>query len=288
MALGHGERARVAAFGDWSLPLKAASLRAMAAFAARLLFCVGFLSGLFGVEVAHAQVNVEPFRARLKEKERLLALRGALTGRTGNTEGLTFGAGGLVGLSGETRLWYLSGSADYERANHATTVAKAFVHSRFNQLLFRPIWGELFAQFEADRFRRVSRRALLGIGPRFELVDESSWSLVYGASYMLELTRRGDAVSAEERSATRHRFNNYVSLTYRPHERITLSETAYYQPRFDAFGDYWLMSAFVGRFEVIDQLATVFDFVVRRESEAPPGVKTTDVEFVNSIALTFD
>jgi hypothetical protein len=261
----------------------------MAAFAARLLSssCVGFF-GLLCVEIAHAQVNVEPFRARLKEKERLLALRGALSGRTGNTEGLTFGAGGLAGLSGATKLWYLSGSADYERANHTTTVAKAFGHTRFNQLLFRPIWGELFAQFEADRFRRVSRRALLGVGPRFELVETSRWSFVYGASYMLELTRRSDSVDAGERSATHHRFNNYLSLSYRPHERITLSETTYYQPRFDAFGDFWFLSAFVGRFEVTDRLATVFDFVVRRESEAPPGVKTTDVEFVNSIALTFD
>lgn len=263
----------------------------MAAFALRfwtLWSCAGLLCSVLCAEIAHAQVNVEPFRARLKDKERLLALRGALTGRTGNTEGLTFGAGGLVGFSSACDLVYLSGSADYERANRATTVSKAFGHTRYNHLLIEPIWGELFSQLEADRFRRVSLRGLLGTGPRFQIVDVTSWSLVYGASYMLELTRRGDNVSANERSAVHHRFNNYVSFTYRPHARITLSETAYYQPRFDAFGDFWFLSAFVGRFEVTDRLATVFDIVVRRESEAPPGVKTTDAEFVNSIALTFD
>lgn len=250
--------------------------------------CIGLLFSALFVEVAHAQVNVEPFRARLKEKERLLALRGALTGRTGNTEGLTFGAGGLVGVSGSSHLWYLSGSTDYERANRATTVAKAFGHTRYNHLLFEPIWGELFSQLETDRFRRVSLRALLGAGPRFEFLDTSNWSLAYGASYMLELTRRTDGTGGDQQRAVRHRFNNYVSLTYRPHDRITLSETAYYQPRFDAFGDFWFLSAFVGRFEVTGRLATVFDLAVRHESEAPPGVKKTDAEFVNSIALTFD
>lgn len=239
-------------------------------------------------ELAQAQVNVEPIRARLKEKGRTLSLRGVLTGRAGNTEGLTFGAGGLVGLSGTRDLWYLSGSADYERANRATTIAKAFAHTRYNHLLFEPIWGELFAQLETDRFRRVSLRALLGSGARFEFGTAEKWSLVYGGSYLLELTRRSDNVSVDERRAVYHRFNNYVSFTFHAHERITLSESAYYQPRFDDFGDFWFLSAFVGRFEVTDRLATVFDFVVRRESEAPPGVKTTDAELVSSIALTFD
>jgi hypothetical protein len=263
----------------------------MASLAVRFLTlwsCAGFLCSALFVEPAHAQVNVEPFRARLKDRERLLAIRGVLTGRTGNTEGLTFGTGGLVGLSRTRSLWYLSGSADYERSNHATTVAKAFGHTRYNHLLLEPIWGELFSQLEADRFRRVSLRALLGTGPRIELVEATSLSLAYGASYMLELTRRSDNVAVDERRAVHHRFNNYLSFTYRPHERITLSETAYYQPRFDAFGDFWFLSAFAGRFEVTERLATVFDFVVRHESEAPPGVKPTDAEFVNSISLTFD
>jgi len=250
--------------------------------------CVGLLLCVLCVEVAHAQVNVEPIRARLKDKGRTLSIRGVLAGRAGNTEGFTFGAGSLVGLSGARDLWYLSGSADYERANRVTTVAKAFAHTRHNHLLFAPIWSELFFQLETDRFRRVSLRALLGAGPRFELVGTEKLSLVYGASYLFEMTRRSDSMGAAERGATHHRFNNYVSLTYHPHERITLSETAYYQPRFDDFGDFWLLSAFASRFEVTDRLATVFDLIVRRESNAAPGVKTTDAEFVNSIALTFN
>jgi hypothetical protein len=130
-------------------------------------------------------------------------------------------------------------------------------------------------------------RALAGTGPRFILWDAEVGSVAYGASYMLESTKRDDSVDVAFRSRLDHRFNNYSSLNLVPHPSITLSETVYYQPRFDDFGDYWLLSVFSAQFRVTELLSTNLDFTVRHESIVPPNVDETDTELLSSLALTF-
>lgn len=233
-----------------------------------------------------AQVNVEPVRERLKEAGRTLELRANLTGKTGNTEQLALGAGGLLGISDAYSLFYLTASADYSRIDHATNVAKAFGHARYNRELLRWLWWEVFGQTETDRFRRVVVRQLLGTGPRFIALETRELALFYGASYMLELTERSNPVASERDRRIAHRFNNYATINVTPHPQISLSETLYYQPRFDRWTDYWLLSVFAARFTVTQTLSTQIDFTAHRESEVPSGVKRLDTSLISSITLT--
>ncbi len=234
-----------------------------------------------------AQVNVEPVRNRLNGTGRTLDVKANLTGKTGNTEQLAFGAAALLGLRDERNLFYISSTADYSRLNHETNVASAFAHARYNRKFLEWLWGELFAQMESDRFRRVALRTLLGAGPRFILTETPELAVYYGASYMLEVTERTTAVTADRREQIAHRFNNYATLNVHPHPRIGLSETVYYQPRFDRWSDYWLLSVFSARFEVTQTLSTQIDFTAHRESSVPPGVKRTDTTVVSSLAFTW-
>jgi hypothetical protein len=233
-----------------------------------------------------AQVNVEPVRDRLNETGRTLELRANLTGKTGNTEQLAFGAGGLLGIRSARNLFYVTASADYSRIDHAANVAKAFGHGRYNRELLGWLWWEAFGQTETDRFRRVAVRQLLGTGPRFIAMQTPELALFYGATYMLELTERSNAVASDRRRRIAHRFNNYATLNVRPHPQISLSETLYYQPRFDSWADYWLLSVFAARFEVTQTLSTLIDFTLHRESVVPVGVERTDTSLISSITLT--
>jgi hypothetical protein len=147
--------------------------------------------------------------------------------------------------------------------------------------------GEVFAQWESDRFRRVQSRELFGTGPRFEITRNEGFALVYGASYMLELTERTDRIEASKRSHAYHRFNHYGTLLYRMHRQVTLAETFYYQPRFAQPTDYWLLSVFSATFEVTPLLSSGLHLTIRHESNAPAPIKKTDTEIKSSLSLTF-
>jgi hypothetical protein len=236
---------------------------------------------------AAAQVNVEPLRSQLKERGQAMSLRLSVSGQQGNTNGVQISSGAFYGLSGERNLFYVQVSGDYGHTNNATQISKAFTHARYNRRFYSWLLGEVFAQWESDRFRRVRSRELFGVGPRFEITHTESVDLVYGASYMLEVTSRTDFIEASRRHTTYQRFNNYGTLLYRIHEQITLAETFYYQPRFVDPRDYWLLSVFSATFKVTPLLSSGFNVTVRHESNAPAPVKKTDLELVSSLNLTF-
>jgi hypothetical protein len=236
---------------------------------------------------ATAQVNVEPLRAQLKERGQAFNVRVSVAGQQGNTNGVQLSSGAFYGVSGERNLFYVQVSGDYGHTNRATQVAKAFAHARYNRRIYSWLLGEVFAQWESDRFRRVRSRELFGTGPRFEIAHTDDFDVVYGASYMLEVTRRSDFIEPAKRHSTYQRFNNFGTLLYRVHGQVTLAETFYYQPRFVDPRDYWLLSVSSATFQVTPMLSSAFNVTVRHESNAPAPIKKTDVELVSSLSLTF-
>lgn len=244
-------------------------------------------SALLAPRVAPAQVNVEPLRNQLKDRGQAFNLRLSVAGQQGNTNGVQISSGAFYGLSGERNLFYVQVSGEYGHTNAATQVAKAFAHARYNRRYYSWLLGEVFAQWESDRFRRVRSRELFGTGPRFEIAHTENFDLVYGSSYLLEITRRTDFIEASERQTTYQRLNNYGTLVYRIHDQITLAETFYYQPRIVDPRNYWLLSISSATFQVTPLLSSGFHLTVRHESNAPAPVKPTDLEVVSSINLTF-
>lgn len=234
---------------------------------------------------AKAQVNVEPLRREIATEGAAAHLSGSIATYLGNTEGLTLGGSALIGGRHGHHLGYASGSADYSHLGGATQAAKAFGHIRHNYQLLPFLWSELFAQMEADRFRRIALRELFGAGPRFRLTESSELSTFYGSAYMLEYTRLSESAGFVDRSDIAHRFSNYVALVWTPDQRTTLSETLYVQPRFDEFADYHVLSVLNLEFKITDRLSSRVDATFRYDSRHAPEVKPHDLEIKNSIDL---
>lgn len=244
-----------------------------------------FAAMLLEAAPAHSQVDVEPFRERLSTQGFGGELSGSVTTFGGNSRGIVLGATGLVGFRAARHFAYLSASSDYARLDGEVDLAKAFVHARYNYELYCWLWAELFAQTEADKFRRIRARELVGAGPRLGIVDDERVQLFYGGAYMLEYTRRSNDVEERDRSVVAHRFSNYVALSYTPEPRISLGSTTYYQPRFDAPSDYRLLSVLGAELKVSESVSARIDATVRYESRVPASVEPFDGEVKNS--LTF-
>lgn len=245
------------------------------------------MSLLFAGSTARAQVNVEPLRREVKKQGFGGSVQGSIDGSTGNTEGITAGGAALLGVRSGRHLVFLDATGNYSRVDRTLFVDKDFAHLRYNYELTDWLWAEAFTQIEHDAFRSIQDRELLGAGPRFGLFQGAKVSIYYGTAYMLERTRLNADIAGSSRSTLDHRWSNYVAFSYQVGSRVLFTNTTYYQPRFDAFGDYHVLSATALDFKVTKLLHTAIESSVRYESRVPQGVHTTDVEVKNAIALNF-
>ena len=234
-----------------------------------------------------AQVNVEVLRNDLKQSGFGSKLDASFSTFMGNTQGITLGASALIGFSTGRHLAYLNASGNYSHLSQETQVSNSFVHARYNLRLNPWLLGELFGQLEADRFRRIALRRLLGVGPRFEILDLEHLGICYGMAYMLEHTELSQGTQPVRPSVV-HRFSNYATITaHLDGERVELSKTVYYQPRFDEFGDYRLLSVTGLDFEITGVLSAGIMATLRFEDPTPLDVKRTDFSLKNTLGVEF-
>ena len=242
---------------------------------------------VFDAGDARAQVNTEPLRKRIKAVGYSLIVEGALTGDTGNTEGIQAGGGGGAGLSSDPNLAFVYGHADYSRFNGVTQVAKTFLHARYNYEVREWLWGELFGQLQSDQFQRIKLRSLAGIGPRARLLHADTFDAFLGTAYMLER----DVVdiqpgSGDRRNIVLARWSSYLTAHWDVDTRVTLATTMYVQPQITDFSNCRLLSETLLLFKITKIFSASVSGVIRYDSAPPSGVKTTDTEIKNALTLT--
>jgi len=232
-------------------------------------------------------VNVEPLRQQVAKNGVGVRLRASATTLAGNTRGVIFGSSALAGFHSQRNVAYLILAGDYTRLNGVVSVAKWFGHARHNYELRRWLWWEAYAQLESDRFRRVNLRKLLGTGPRVCIFQSDALELFYGLSYMYEQTALETADRQPTGEGSAHRLSNYVALTLRAHERISLSSVSYFQPRINQPSDSRVLSVTGADFSVTSLLHSRIDVSVRYDSATPSDVRREDVELKSSLEVAF-
>lgn len=234
-------------------------------------------------------VNVEGLRKSLTEPGVHGKLGGSITTYNGNTRGTELGGAALIGYRQERHLAYLNTSANYSNMGGDVRVANAFLHFRYNYVFSELVAGELFAQSESDRFRRLRLRSLVGIGPRLSIVQGETVSLFYGLAYMFEHTTLGDSLADRRvRPDDVHRINNYAALlVVLDPERAQLANTIYLQPRADDLRDMRLLDVLSLEVSITGRISASLQGTLRYESPVPRPLKRADLMVKNMLGLTF-
>jgi putative salt-induced outer membrane protein YdiY len=237
---------------------------------------------------ATAQINVERLRSDLKKTPATATVQGSFTGRTGNSESVSVGAGAMGGAHAGRHGFFGSTQADYARFDKQTAVSKSFVHLRYDYALLDWLHPEAFVQQQQDKFQRLQLRELVGAGLRFIVADEEDLRLAIGTAYMLEYERISVAEGAADRPTTlAHRLSSYASTTWAPDSRVRMTGTLYAQPRLDKLEDCRVLFEAALTTDVTKRLAVTLLMTVRYDSEPPTTVKTTDAEVKNAFVLKF-
>jgi hypothetical protein len=266
----------------WRLATVARSMRCQSALCALLIV----LAALAVDHGAHAQVNLEPMRQRIKRQGASLVVQWTLDGRTGNTQGVT--ADGLVGggLASGRHLAFAFASVDYTRLNKTLGVDKSFAHVRYNYEIAPSVHWEVFAQAQSDLFQRIEFRSLVGTGPRYALYDDPTFRLALGLAYMFER----DVINVEPgapdaRLQFAHRASSYLTAHATLSDGIDAVTTTYAQPKIDDPRDIRILNESGFIFKVAKALSTSISFTAHFDSRPPTGVVPTDAEVKNIIAL---
>lgn len=230
---------------------------------------------------------MEPLRQQVTARKFGVRINASTTTYAGNTQGVIFGGAALMGGRTQRNFGYLDLSGDYTRLSGVVSVAKWFAHLRHNFQINPDLWWEEYAQLESDRFRRVTLRELVGMGPRVRAIHHPLFELFFGSSYMVENSKLDSIDADPEGEGTFERWSNYVAATFNPDERIVLSTVNYIQPRIEQFSDYKVLSVSGVDFKVLKHLHSRVDATARYESRAPSDVRHVDVELKSSLELVF-
>ena len=237
-----------------------------------LLFSIGTI----------AQVNTEKKRLGLQESgfSGTIKLTYALT--LGNSELVEFGlAPGIIWRTGRHQLFILNDISSVT-SDETTIISKGFSHLRYNLNLTQRYIYELFTQAQYDESQDLEQRYLAGSGLRIICLDSDQALIAWGLAGMFEY----EELSSHEITRL-FRGSSYISLVARFNDRLSLTNTVYYQPDMGGFSDYRILNE--GEFSISISQSISFSSILkyRFDSEPPDGIKSYDLSLKNGFVYSF-
>lgn len=177
------------------------------------------------------------------------------------------------------------------RAEHKTSrgqriISRFFEHLRYRYELGDRLLLETFGQHEFDAVKRLQLRALVGAGPKVDLVEGDDYGLGLGLAYMLEYERikNDDEPDAGDRDLA-HRASSYLTGRYELAPHLQLIETFYVQPRLTALADTRLLSDTQLVVQATAHVSLTTSFSIAYDTEPPAAIDRLDTALVSSITI---
>ena len=247
------------------------------------------LSMLDGVSAQAQIVNVQPLLGDAETEGLDGELTGSVSWRTGSVD-LLLGKVGLLATYSHGRHRLISSSrGELGIKSGDDFLERYFSHLRHQIAINDTFTLEVFGQIATDRFRRMSLRALGGLGPRVRLYGSETLDFAIGVAYMYEREVLGES-SYEDSGAieNNHRLTSYLTGTVVVDPRLRLVHTTYFQPRLDAFlDDLRLLSQSHLVVKLTDRLAVTLGLVIAWDRRPPIGVEELDTSLDAKLAVSF-
>lgn len=262
----------------------------------RIVRCAGrcIFSGilLLGSAFATAEaaiVNVTGF----VEGERPEGLDASLTASVdlhdGNSELFVVGLAPSAQYKAGDHLVLMTARGEYGRSNGERVLFKTFEHLRYRHRLSDRWSAEVFGQHEFDEFRRLSLRALGGLGPRAEWAPQEQLKLAAGLAYMLEYEKLRDNSGENDAGDrnTQHRASSYLTGQWQIREGVTWAQTFYLQPRLDRGRDLRLLNETRIGVRLTERIQLTTALTVGYDTRPPDSIRKTDTSLRSAITIDF-
>ncbi len=239
-------------------------------------------------------------------------LTGSLKWFTGNADIMFLTGSPMATIKAGKHLLLGFGNVAFATSNDTRIIFRTYEHIRYRYKAKKWLTPEVFVQHAFDEFRRLSIRALAGVGPSFKVLDLPTVDLSLGVAYMFEYEKYSqldvDDGMGGQRECTpadddpmadppficdtngtqkNHRGSTYLMGSYNLDDRVSIVESLYFQPRLDDFSDFRIMSDTTLKVALTKRVSIANSFVVAYDADPPTGVKELDTRMLASATLTF-
>jgi len=180
----------------------------------------------------------------------------------------------------------LLNNISFMTADEEELVNSGFQHLRYNYTIKDSsfLTFETFIQHQYNPVKLLAKRFLVGVGPRFRIINSKKVSFYLGSLPMYEYEQLSDSL---ETKTERLRLDSYISLNFHISDNISLSNITYYQPDFENFEDYRISSESSIHFKITDALKFKVSYQTTFDSDPPEDVAGLFYKFKNTLSYSF-
>ena len=238
---------------------------------------------------ASAIVNLDKLHLNDKQSGFNGGVSFGLSGASGHSERFRVKSAANLQWNRKDSLYYTSFNYGYGESNGVEDQNKGFLHIRKIKSLSDSLAWELFSQVEHNKFARLNLRALLGGGSRFSLSNSGEKNITHigvGGFYSVEdLTNSSSTTDNGVESVWR--ANIYLLERITLNNNISIFETLYFQPSFEALDDFRILNILGLKSKFTEQFSLSLTFEITHDSAPPQGVEKTDLNYVTSVEYSF-
>ncbi|MBL1214564.1 MAG: DUF481 domain-containing protein [Ignavibacteriae bacterium] len=250
---------------------------------ALFLFTISFLS-----TVLYAQVNTEKYRSPQNKHgvAGFISISGDI--QTGNTDKIEGNLDGGIDWKIENITTFFILESEHQWIDGTRFSNKGLFHIRNVIALTNIISSEVFGQINYDKNILIAKRALIGGGIRYKLIDFKESDITIGSAYMFEHEKYDLPANAlHEKKASVSRWSNYLSAFIKINSILTFGGVIYFQPMFSNFSDHRILNESNLDAALSNDFSLSIDFRLRYDSKPPDGIKGTDTKTSIGIKYQF-
>jgi len=199
-------------------------------------------------------VNIESMRIDWRTNDQLFKMRGGASFSYNNNDGvdnyrISSSLGTMIKSKDKLHSYFFVGNYTLSRFESQDLNNNWFLHFRYNYEQTDLVRWEVFTQGQGNQLLDVELRYLIGGGSRLKLVlqeatdknKDTGIRCYIGNAYMYEIEKS----SVDQPNLYQHRHSSYLSLSVNIPDKVDITNTIYYQPLYEDFGDYRISNDFV-------------------------------------------
>jgi len=214
-------------------------------------------------------------------------VKGSFTTKRGNTVSDEYSAGVRIQYDNNSSYVVWSDlSLSYAKASGVTNTNKTFAHIRYIHVLpflKKSLNWESFVQSQTDKFTKIQKRLLAGLGLRYHSDLKAYGNIYFGVGTFAEHIKYTTNVDPSEDNV---RLNIYIAYKNQLTENVRLSYVGYYQPRVDIFSDAIFSNSAELRVKIYKQLSINFELTYNQDTKPAVGVEKYD--FFQKTSFVYD
>lgn len=214
------------------------------------------------------------------------SVKGSFTTKRGNTDSDEYSAG--TRLQYDNNISYVVWADlafSYAKASGTTNTNKTYAHVRYIHALYeKDLNWEAFVQSQTDKFTKIQKRLIGGMGLRYHSDIQKYGNIYFGFGGFAEHI---DYTSTIDPTEDNTRLNIYIAYKKDFSKNVNISYIGYYQPNTERFSDYILSNSAQLRVKIYGQLSINFEIIYNQDSKPAIGVQNYDFSQKTSFIYEF-